>query len=1022
MNLRSEVDPKGNETDYKYDADNRLILTQEFSGAAGSGVETTTRVVYDDKNNQVDTYDGDGVETIEQDDSLGRVTEVSAKDANMEAYYNPAGGQVVEQQTFYDGDNNAVMTINGSGADTTTTKYIYDGANREIEEIDGFGSSVQSDTFYTYDNVGNLLTVTDPRTNAVAETYTYDARYRMITSTDGLGDTTTYHYDANDDVTSVSDPKGNVTKYSYDEFGNLLSVDETAIGGGVTYYVYDGDGNKIAQQDPDGNLVIYQYDSRGLLTDTYQEIAPGTLSSDTTRQDVKSMSVTGAVHWQYSYDADGNQTEVIDPKNQTTSMTYDYLDRLSYVQYLNPASPSLDYQPVSISYEYDGDGNTLSATEVVMVQGAMVTEVDSYTYDKMNQVETATNYDNLMTGYTYDAQGNVTSITYPNGTSDTYTYDARERLIAVATPAGTTSYAYWPDGLLKYVKYPNGVIEDDSYANSYDAAGRLTYTVNHAGAVGSAPNGSQLISSFQYTYDVDGNRMTQVEVDANLNGGKPITTTFGYDALSRLTSVSYSTGGSLAYTYDNAGNRLTEVGTDPSKPSQAVSLSYQYDPLNRLTSVTNNLNPAQDVTYTYDLNGNLTSQTTAGATTTYAYNILDELVKTTNASGTVLYDYDYTGMRTKVITSSGETKYLYGPDGNLLLEYSASNQLVAQYTYGLGIIAVINGSATGQAQPPLYYSYDALGSTSDLTTTTGAVVMSYQYDAWGNVIASNGSSSNVIGFTGQVADSGTGLDYFGARYYDPSTGRFISQDTYLGDDSTPITLNRYIYANANPLSFTDPTGNDPQQLTVGDDIPAPDLNDEGADCVSRSDALRATPAIRKSIPAVRGRAALVFFRDCRAGGKDLGARSATGRLNRRNPPRLVPRQRAGIRSGAQHWGPRHDRRELQKSIRPQCVQRVQGVDERLRIWRHADRRRTARGACARSHSVVDVPRHVFTRRRLRRGDRQHCKRRRSTNSRASACHRGCIVDRRPTSGRSGLAVPDRDGAGLCVQRGRTQPA
>ena len=88
------------------------------------------------------------------------------------------------------------------------------------------------------------------------------------------------------------------------------------------------------------------------------------------------------------------------------------------------------------------------------------------------------------------------------------------------------------------------------------------------------------------------------------------------------------------------------------------------------------------------------------------------------------------------------------------------------------------------------------------------------------MIQTIGNSDNIIQFTGQVADPETGLDYFGARYYDPTTGGFISQDSNLGANDIPITLNRYIYAEDNPLGYTDPTGN--QARNLDDEIPPPE--------------------------------------------------------------------------------------------------------------------------------------------------------------------------------------------------------
>src|SRR5208337_14854 len=260
------------------------------------------------------------------------------------------------------------------------------------------------------------------------------------------------------------------------------------------------------------------------------------------------------------------------------------------------------------------------------------TEQYVYSFDALDRLITSTNYDNKTISYTYAMNGNKTSLTDPDGITTLYTYDAQNRLTTVTTESGVTTYAYWPDGLVKSITYPNGAIADTSFADSYDSAGRLTYLVNHFGTAGVVPSASQLISSFQYSYDRDGNRLTQTEIHPWLNAGQPETTTYGYDGLNRLTSVSYYNDATLTYTYDADGNRLTEKGTDPTTRNP-VSLNYVYNALNELTSVTNTLDASQDVTYTYDANGNRTTMSVGSSNTPYFYNILDQLVKTTQTSG-----------------------------------------------------------------------------------------------------------------------------------------------------------------------------------------------------------------------------------------------------------------------------------------------------------------------------------------------------------------------------------------------------
>jgi RHS repeat-associated protein len=115
-----------------------------------------------------------------------------------------------------------------------------------------------------------------------------------------------------------------------------------------------------------------------------------------------------------------------------------------------------------------------------------------------------------------------------------------------------------------------------------------------------------------------------------------------------------------------------------------------------------------------------------------------------------------------------------------------------------------------------YYHHDALGSTVNLTDSAGSVKVSYTLDPWGHIRNQVGTSVNRQIFTGQEHDENTGLIYFGARYYDPDSARFISQDSYLGEPGTPPSLHRYLYAYSNPLVYVDPSGHNPVTKAVAD--------------------------------------------------------------------------------------------------------------------------------------------------------------------------------------------------------------
>ncbi len=123
------------------------------------------------------------------------------------------------------------------------------------------------------------------------------------------------------------------------------------------------------------------------------------------------------------------------------------------------------------------------------------------------------------------------------------------------------------------------------------------------------------------------------------------------------------------------------------------------------------------------------------------------------------------------------------------------------HVYGLGRISSTDGSGV-----QTYYDSDGLGSTADLTNSSATRTDGYTYDAFGAPTHSPGSSANPFQFTGQQTDGDSGLQYLRARYYDPTTGRFLSQDPVSGLAQVPQTQNRYPYALNNPTTFDDPTG------------------------------------------------------------------------------------------------------------------------------------------------------------------------------------------------------------------------
>jgi len=775
-NQISSTDPFGNTSTSSYDSNGRLLSSTDALGrtehtaydAVGRATVSTDRM----GNTSTLSYSpiGDGQKVARRVDPLGRVTGYG-----------------------YDADGNHVSTTNPDGSLSLTS---FDANARRVAQTDPDGDT----TTFVLDAIGQRIQTkfADGTTNATA----YDAAGRVATQTDERGKITTYAYVPNRQT--ITDALGNVTQQEFDSSQRLLRLTDALVH--VTSYVYDSLGNLSRTAFPDATFATASYDAaRQQIADTDQAGRTTRFAYDANGQLLQVTDAVGGITT-YAYDAVGNRVAQSDANGHVTQMSYDGLGRLvgrtlptgeqeSYAYYANGNRAShTDYNGKTTTYLYDAMDQLVQTNlpgagtiRYGWTPTGLRTQAggDTYAYSARGQLLQERKATGKTITYTYDAAGNKASITTPQSTT-TYGYDDLNRLQTAVAAAGTTHYSYDAVGNLATVDYPNGI----TTTHSYDALNRLMQVAN-TGTGG-------LISSYTYAYGRAGNRTHVMETGPATTGR---TVTYSDDDVYRLTQEQVDEPGAandltISYSYDAVGNRTR-------MQRNGTPTSYVYDNRDRLLTETSG---AVTQTATYDNNGNLLARGDGAVTDTYAYDAENRLIAAAMQSGThpgpVAYTYDADGMRIGRTAGGLTTDFLLDKNqDNAQVVVETAGPMVSTYTYGRRLIAQTR-TGTGTA----FYLSDGQLSTRHLAAPAGAVSDAYTYDAFGVPLAAVGVTPNAYRYAGEQFDSSVGLYYLRARYYAQQSGRFITQDPFDGVLADPLSLHRYLYARANPVDFSDPTG------------------------------------------------------------------------------------------------------------------------------------------------------------------------------------------------------------------------
>lgn len=837
------TDSAGNNITESYDEWNNLVRAQYADGTTSSTTYGTkysrpltitnengvvTKFAYDPYGNMQNRIEAFGKPeartTTYTFDALGQQLTATRGLSTYSYTYDPYGNVATVKDPLnnvssytHDVMGNVLLAKNALNQSST---YTYDVTGNPLSEKDPLNNSYT----YTYDGMNNRLTNTDAKNQIT--TYAYDIRSKLVGITDSAGKQMIFTYNGDGQVTREVDRAGKVQSYKHSADGRLASVDDGT--GSIvtqTFAATESYFNASVEHYP-GFDYQHKYDKRGRVISNvvvatgksrstnmaYDGV--GNITAITDANGVKRTLIYDALSRvkehrsgkgyanKYTYDKQGNLTSFSDGNGNVTRFEYDLNGRL--IKQVRPMGQFT-------SFEYDAVGNL---TAIVNARNQRRT----FTYDVANRVTSetlpASNGQPAATiQYTYDTRDNL--VAWSDGNiSATHTYDNLGRLLIESVNYGTFTksftYTYEANGAKKSFTGPDQVI----LAYSYDSADRLQAIVL-PGQGSFAANGFRWNSptkvtlpggaSHEYSYDAVYNIQSQTARDPAKN--PYLSVTYAYDNVDRLRSK-IGTGGNRIYTYDT-DSRLTEdtgskytldavanrlhVGAQPS--SDPASL-WSYNANNELTA-------RPSVSYQYDADGNQTSKTENGVTTQYLYDASNRLVQIKQGGNvTASYAYDPFDRRVWKEVAGKRTSYLYADEG-LVAEFDAA-----------GVEAVSYGwlpDSTWGTQPLFqkrganyyFYHYDHQGTPQQLTSRSGAVVWQAAYDSFGqatvDVLA---TVANSLRAGGQYYDEESGLHYNWRRYYEPSTGRYITID--------PIGLsggqNLYAYVNHDPINALDPTG------------------------------------------------------------------------------------------------------------------------------------------------------------------------------------------------------------------------
>ncbi|MGA4722130.1 DNRLRE domain-containing protein [Fictibacillus nanhaiensis] len=832
-----EIDRIGKKTVNKYDLNGNLLQVT-------NPLNQVTEFTYDENNRQTHIKNPEVTKTF----YVGQTPQTPEKVVVTEVdEYNEFGQKVAEKDgngnvsTFaYDKANRLITTT-----DPLKNKavYFYDANDNKIKEEDwayDISTStphIKGTTLYNYDELNREISFTDSsgNPNNIVEKTKYDAVDNEIKTISGTGVTTEFQFDKNNESIYTKESSTPVTETwaLYDGNGNLaISLDKQ----GASYNTHDANGNLLEVVDEEGKKTSYSYnaagdkikqvDATGTET-TWEYDAEGQLTSETIKIVNPENNEVKHQITEYQYDAFGQVIKRIhkEQNGSTTGVSkevlldYDELGRLVKETGITNNN-SEDKKITETRFYFDNNGNTTHTW--VYDQTVAVPELYDPDGDKVYNTETVS---------TYDANNRLLqeSISH-TGTVTTQSFVDKDNKEILKNALGDTEVLYNNNEDVSSIRTPNGdaftyeYLVDDSIStiNAPGVKTNLTYNGGTKVATMKGTNGSGTpVVDLGYTY-------TDTEQIGQITDKGQVKKKYTYTANGYLETVEAS-GKKYKYSYDANGNVIRIENLTSGK----VKEIYTYATGNRISQKKeyNDTTGAliRTTNYTFNANGALSkAQITEGSQTNtidYSYNNDDQLIKIMkNINGTetsILYEYDQDGNRLAKTVNNVHQHYHRDTNGEIFT-ITTETPNGSQTMFNAYKDADGNLLSFRYNDSLYYYQFNARGDVIAITDPAGTVIATYDYDEWGNITSITGNQEvananpyRYVGKYGVIYDKDANTYLMGWRDYDPTTGRFIVPDEYEGEEDEPTSLNRYLYAEGDPVNNIDPDGHLPKWMQKG---------------------------------------------------------------------------------------------------------------------------------------------------------------------------------------------------------------